>query len=245
MIQDPNTKEIKYPSTEDVQGFRSKYGLPCVLGATDGSLIPMRKPFRDQTGGDKDACWCYKGHIASLLLRIVDVNGLFCMIVRVRRVLWVMLDDWLVAQLKAPLDIGEFSFGERLEYRNKEQFVQGYLVGDAAFGLSKTMLKCHDGVPAENTPEGKFNRAIIHSRHAVECTFGRLKGRCAYCNRNTFWSSPTVTRDAIQVCCGLHNSLQKRSVGRPEEGHIQGGDLGQVDVELEEGSTSTCGSLNS
>ena len=135
--------------------------------------------------------------------------------------------------MKAQLDNGDFPFGERLEYANEEQFVQGHLVGDAAFGLSKTMLKCHDGVPAENTPEGKFNRAAINSRRAVECAFGRLVGRWAFCNRNTFWSSPTVTRHAIQVCCGLHNFLQKCSVRLSEDVHVQGGGaLGQVDVKL-------------
>ena len=58
-------------------GFRSKFGVPCVFGAIDGSLIPMSKSSRDQTGGGRDAYWCYKGHIALLLLSIADVNGFF------------------------------------------------------------------------------------------------------------------------------------------------------------------------
>ena len=239
LIQDPLTKEIKFPSTEAevrgvMQGFSEKYGLPCVLGAIDGSLIPMRKPTREQTGGDRDAYWCYKGHIASLLLSIVDVNGLFLYASAGAPGCMGDAGLWATAELKTQLDNGAYPYGEMLECGNEAQFVQGYLVGDAAFALSKTMLKCHDGAPLEDTPDGKFNRAIINSRRAVECTFGRLKARFAFCNRNTFWANPTVTRDAVQVCCGLHNFLQKRSVGIPDEVHVPGGGLGQVHVELGE-----------
>ena len=79
--------------------------------------------------------------------------------------------------MKAHLDnIGDFPFGERLEHGNKEEFVQRYQVGNAAFGLLKTMLKCHDGAPPGNTLERNSDRATVNSRRAVECAFRRLKG---------------------------------------------------------------------
>ena len=46
-------------------------------GAIDGTVIPMKKPSREQAGGDSDCYLNYKGHTASLLLAVVDCDLCF------------------------------------------------------------------------------------------------------------------------------------------------------------------------
>ena len=248
LIQDPATKEVRFPTEEHevravMAGFKNKYGLPCIIGAIDGSLIRMLKPTRAQAGGDTDAYWCYKGHIASLLLSIVDSDGLFLYASAGAPGAMGDAGLWANAELKALIDGGLVPYGETLEVGNEQMFVQGYLVGDAAFGLSKTMQKCYDGSPEEQTAQGQFNRAIINSRRAVECAFGRLKTRWAFCARNAFWNNPTFTRDAVHVCVGLHNFLERRGNHLQEYAHVQANELGQHDIELGEAQAQVGGDL--
>ena len=101
--------------------------------------------------------------------------------------------------------------------------MQGYLIGDAAFSLSPTLIKCYKGTPLEQSAEGKFNTAVINSRRAVECAFGRLKARWAFCGGNTFWGNPTITRDAIHVC-ELHRFTHTRSDDLLEYAHAELGE---------------------
>ena len=125
-----------------------------------------------------------------------------------------------------------------------EKFVHAYLVGDAAFGLSPTLIKCYEGTPAEHSAEGKFNRAVINSRRAVECAFGRLKTRWAFCNRNTFWGEPTFTRDAIHVCTGLHNFIQRRTGELLEYAqNAQGEEQPHIDLDIGDGQVNMGGEV--
>ena len=111
----------------------------------------MLTPTRAQTAGDTDACWCYKGHIASLSLTIVDSDGLSLYVSAGAPGAMGDAGLWATARLKALIDAGRIPYGERLEVGTEELFVQGYLVGNAAFGLSKTMQKCYGGSPPEQT----------------------------------------------------------------------------------------------
>jgi hypothetical protein len=98
------TKVIRFPRSVDAinstsRQFQTKFGLPAVLGALDGSLIPQKKPSAAQAGNDADAYLSYKGHVASLMLAICDANGLFLYIIASPRTvgdvgLWGRSDLW-------------------------------------------------------------------------------------------------------------------------------------------------------
>lgn len=71
--------------------------------------------------------------------------------------------------------------------------------------------------------KGKFNRCVINCRREIERVFGRLKGRWAFCRRNTFIRDPGLIRSAVRVCCALHNFVEDRKLEYDLEWQVQGG----------------------
>jgi hypothetical protein len=57
-----------------MRGFRDICKVPGCLGAIDGSLIPMRKPTKDQASQDADSYYVYEGGKALLLLAACDID---------------------------------------------------------------------------------------------------------------------------------------------------------------------------
>ena len=49
-----------------------------------------------------------------------------------------------------------------------------------------------------------------------------LKGRWAFCRRNTFVQSPEFVRSAVRVCCALHNFIEERHVDYDVEWQNEG-----------------------
>lgn len=79
LLEDRDTRTILWPKEKEAQEevmntFLQKYRLPGCIGAIDGSLIPMRKPTKEQANQDTDSYYGYKGGIASLLLAVCDAN---------------------------------------------------------------------------------------------------------------------------------------------------------------------------
>lgn len=223
----PATKNINWPKQEHEQkavmaGFKDKYKLPGCLGTIDGSLIPQRKPTKKQANQDTDSYYGYKGGIASLLLAVCDADmrllyasagapacvgdaGLFS-----RTQLKENIDDGMMRTVSVPLF---FEDGTR-------QDIWPFLVGDAAFPLGTHMMKVIEPGPPAGTPEAQCNRRLLNCRRLIEQTFGLLKGRWVFCKRNTFWNDVAFTRMAIEACCGLHNFLQERGIGMPDEDDV-------------------------
>ena len=195
---------IRFPKTlqevtEVIHDFEHLSGLPQCAGAIDGSQIPINKPSED----DGDVFWCYKHNApAILLLGIVDATGRF-----------------LYVDIGRPGSVGDAGALERSHITNLLQretllgpvharnivgvSVKPYLVGDAAFALSPSVMK---GYPTEASRKEKiWNRKIVLARRVIECAFGRLKGRFRVL------LSPAGTRDVewyskvIMVACCLHN----------------------------------------
>ena len=223
LCDSPDTKTVRFPRIaadlrKTMRQFSSKWHLP-VVGAVDGCLIPQRKPSSSQAGGDADAFWSYKGSPASLLLAICDAKGRFLYVnvgapgsVGDAR-LWARSD--LCSRIEGGmLDIA----GVELSDGEETRMIRPVLVGDAAFPLGPHMMKIYDEPGPNGMPEfrasGKatFNRCVINCRREIERTFGRLKGRWAFCRRNTFVQSPQFVRSAVRVCCALHNFIEERHV---------------------------------
>jgi hypothetical protein len=79
LLEEEATRNIRWPKeAEDqrrvMQGFRNRFQLPGCIGAIDGSLIPQRKPTKEQANQDTDSYYGYKGGIASLLLAVCDAD---------------------------------------------------------------------------------------------------------------------------------------------------------------------------
>jgi hypothetical protein len=75
-------KDIKWPSDEEskqrvMKGFRDKCWVPGCVGAIDGSLVPQRKPTKEQAKQDTDSYYGYKEGKASLLLAVCDIHMRF------------------------------------------------------------------------------------------------------------------------------------------------------------------------
>jgi hypothetical protein len=220
--KDGDSKHILWPSTpaaqqEVMNGFKRKYQLPGCLGAIDGSLIPQRKPTKEQANQDADSYYGYKGGIASLLLAVCDADlkftyvstgapacvgdaGLFG-----RSQLKIRLDEGMLKAVTVPLTMHDGSVHQ----------IHPYLVGDAAFPLGQHMLKVYDqAIPG--SAEAKLNKRLLRARCGIERSFGLLKGRFVFCAKNSFWGDLDFTRAALQACCGLHNFLIDRTVDMPE-----------------------------
>jgi hypothetical protein len=56
-VRNADTKNILWPKEDDEQvrvmdGFKKRFQLPGCIGAVDGSLIPQRKPTKEQANQD-------------------------------------------------------------------------------------------------------------------------------------------------------------------------------------------------
>jgi hypothetical protein len=200
-----------------------RFGSPGCAGAIDGSLIPQRKPTKEQANQDTDSYFGYKGAIASLLLAICDAEGKFLYVsagapacvgdagLFGRSILKERIDEGMLRCVQIPLAMPDGPLHQ----------IYPYLVGDAAFPIGPHMLKVYEPPPAIGTPQSELNFRLTNARRVIEMTFGRLKGRWVFCSKNSFWNDVKFTRDSIEACCGLHNFLEQRLVELPdmEEGN--------------------------
>ena len=218
------TKNVRFPRTADdfrkaTSAYEDAFGLPGAIGAIDGTLVHMRKPTRAESGGDNDAFWCYKGHIASLLLAICDAQGRFIYINAGAPGTCGDAGLWFRTQLRSQIQEGCLEAGKfELRARGQTRILSPYLVGDSAFALTPTMMKCYDGNVPETSRKGKFNRRLKTARRGIEQAFGRLKGRWQFAAKNLHYSSPSGVQTAIIACCVLHNFLEFRDYGYEEQG---------------------------
>lgn len=212
------TKNIIWPATREAweaiaAKFLARWGLPCVGGAIDGCHIMMKKPKKDEAGGDTDAYYSYKGGVASLLLAVCDADLVFTYVDAGNPATVGDAGLWGRSPLYQDICNGLLQqFQWRLATSEEERDVSPYLVGDAAFALHESLMKCWHPTPPEGTAQARFNRKVINCRRLIEQAFGRLKGRWAYCARNIFYGNPAFNTNAIVACCGLHNFLQTRHV---------------------------------
>lgn len=199
---------IKFPLKNEIAqvttDFQDLCGLPQVLGAIDGCLIPMLCP----SGEWAHRYWCYKGFHAVLLLAVVDARGYFMYI---KSGLPGCVGDaaaWGACALKEYLERGDF-FPSDCIMQIGDVRVSPFLVGDSAFPLTHYMMKCYSGDPRQDTPSGKFNYSLIRTRRVVENAFGRLKMRFRAL-REARISDLELLPKLINLCCALHNIAQQR-----------------------------------
>ena len=141
------------------KGFEALHGIPFILGAIDGSHIPILAPSHDPV-----AYYCHKGYYSCLLQGVVDADCKF----------WDYdfgwagrIHDWALFQKS---EIGKKTMrGAFLPYR---------FIGDAAYPMRPWFYSPFKG-EKEGLSRKKAHWNFIHSSTcmAVERAFGILKGR--------------------------------------------------------------------
>ena len=216
---------IRFPTGQELEqvlvDFESLSGLPQCGGAVDGTFMHIRKPVLFG-----DSFWCYKQFSAILILACVDARGVFtyvnagnpgcigdaaaynnsrlCRNVRSRR--------WLGGNGKTLNGV----------------IVQPFLVGDAAFALSTTMLKCFpDG---QNGPhQHTLNYRVIRTRRVIEQAFGRWRGRFRVTVKNDI-SDHQFASDIAMVTFALHNVCERWSCPFDSSWLITAADYGPLGI---------------
>ncbi|CAG2196490.1 HARBI1 [Mytilus edulis] len=151
---------IKFPSTEAEmnvvkRGFYRIAKVPNVIGAVDGTLIPIIAPKENEP-----AYVCRKGYHSLNIQAVVDHEMRFTN---------------LVAKFPGSVHDSYIFSNSELGYFFEENNVDGWLLGDSGYGLKKYLLtpKLNPNTLAEE----KYNKAHSKTRTIVEQAFGVCKSR--------------------------------------------------------------------
>ncbi|KAG8172947.1 hypothetical protein JTE90_024056 [Oedothorax gibbosus] len=198
-------QRIKFPRGDDLleiaDSFLGLGGLPGVVGAVDGTHIPIKAPSSNAT-----EYYCRKGHYSVLLQGVADHKKSFTNVyfgwpgsVHDARVLF-----------NSPL-FGKCESREVLDQKVKlpgtDDWVDVYLVGDPAYPLKSWLMKPFPGHQL-SVAEQAFNQRLGRNRVHIEHAFGFLKGR---------WRCLLKENDAclhnlqyqVMASCILHNICQE------------------------------------
>ncbi|XP_065197210.1 uncharacterized protein LOC135828714 [Sycon ciliatum] len=202
-IRFPEGKELK----KTMQEFEDLAKLERCGGAVDGTFMKIKKPQVQFA----DCYWCYKKYSAIIILGTVDACGLFLNVNAGRA--GSAGDASVYASSRLARKIGERKWLTIKETETEKFTIQGsyirpYLVGDSAFPLSATLMKCYDDNAALLPWQRTFNYRLIRTRRVVEQAFGRLKGRFRVLVHNNLNDPEFASRVAI-VCCAIHNVCER------------------------------------
>ncbi|XP_063446531.1 putative nuclease HARBI1 [Mytilus trossulus] len=181
---------IKFPSTEAEmnvikRGFYRIAKVPNVIGAVDGTLIPIIAPKENEP-----AYVCRKGYHSLNIQAVVDHEMRFTN---------------LVAKFPGSVHDSYIFSNSELGYFFEENNVDGWLLGDSGYGLKKYLLtpKLNPNTLAEE----KYNKAHSKTRTIVEQAFGVCKSRYRRLHKTGGCLPFTPDKSAIVVTAvfKLHN----------------------------------------
>jgi hypothetical protein len=200
---------IAFPTGEELSrvmtDFESLCNLPQCAGAIDGCFIPIVRP----EGEFGHKYWCYKGMDAIILLAVVDARGIFTYVHAGMPGSVGDAGTYMDTALKRNIMQGVW-LPESAAKMVQNVRVRPYIVADAAFPFSATMMKGFNGDPARGTTEHAYNYAHVRTRRVVENSYGRLKGRFQLL-RHSQMNDPDFHTDCILVCCALHNVCERHN----------------------------------
>jgi hypothetical protein len=188
---------IQWPTSErefrgSVEKFSERAGFPGVVGAIDGTHIPILGP---GPTAFRDSYICRKGFPAIQLQGVCDTNLMFV--------------DVFCAYPGSVHDARVYKSSPLYNRLQTQPLPDRYLLGDSAYGLDGNMI-----VPYRDnghlTPEQKrFNFLHSSTRVDIERCFGLLKGkfrRLKFLDMKKVRDIPHV----IVACCVLHNFIIMR-----------------------------------
>lgn len=190
---------------EKAERFEELWNLPNCIGSIDGKHIRINCPRKSGS-----AFYNYKNYFSLQLLAIADADSNFIAI-----------------------DVGDYGRnGDGAVFKNSSigrNFKAGtlnippphplpkephkpafpyYLVGDAAFPLSKNLLKPY---PSRNltNPKRIFNYRLSRARRSVECAFGIMVSKFKILERPIL-CSPNKVDKIVKAICVLHNFVRRK-----------------------------------
>lgn len=238
-------KVIRFPTGKKLRkimkGFKGLCGLPRCAGAIDGTFMRIRKP---EVHGD--AYWCYQRYPSIIILACVDHHGHFSFVDAGRPGSLGDAATYHASRLAANIANKTWlTIKERGQNNNTVTgtYIRPYLVGDSAFPLSQTMMKCHDDRHGPlQQHEHTFNFRLIRTRRVVEQAFGRLKGRFRILDGCDL-RNPTFAADVALSCCALHNFCESWATAGDGDWRINDADYEPGPADIFDVDTETTGAI--
>jgi hypothetical protein len=198
------TRFVYWPDAErkaEIKAHFSRKGFGDLLGAIDGTLFPF---YRVPTM-DKHSWATRKGNFAMGATGVCDHQGAFIF--------------FSTGYPGSRHDSAAYKDTDLYRFQNRYFAEDEYTVGDAAYGLSPTLMTSFKGTPS---PEQiKFNKKLNGVRTKVEHGFGLLKGRFrSLSSLRVHISSSQRVHEAnmhISACVVLHNILLRSGINDPFE----------------------------
>lgn len=164
--------------------FEQIAGFPNVVGAIDGTLIEIQRPF------DYEGWYCRKGYCAFNVQAICDAKRRFLSF----SIFPGSMNDKSMYKLS--------TFGKTCH-----QFIPSdkQLLGDAGYMLQNHLLIPYDIFELMPADQKHYNYIHSKTRIAIEGAFGILKQRFRILNTTLNQKSLTGMSDVIQACFVLHN----------------------------------------
>ena len=193
-----------------VRGFEEKWGFPQCFGAVDGSHIPIIPPHDCRTD-----YFGRKGFHSIVLQALVDHENRFMNV----NVGW----PGSVHDARILSNSEVFRRGEAGTFvPQSERILAGVpvpvvILGDPAYAVLPWLIKPYPGTGLSTKARNfitKLSRACV----AVECAFGRLKGRWwSLLKRNDVRIDHMTT--VVAACCILHNMCEVHKDGFDAQWH--------------------------
>ena len=180
--------------------FKALCGLPFCAGALDGTFMQIKKPTNFS-----DSYFCYKKFVAIIVLACVDARGVFTYINAGRP--GSVGDSYTYRHCAMHHKIENEEWLSHTQCTISGINIKPYIVADAAFPLSSTLMKCFES--GQPTYKHSFNYALIRTRRVVEQAFGRLKGRWKIMDGKCCLNDPVFVSQVATVCCALHNVCER------------------------------------
>ena len=193
---------IKFPKTEAetrqaMQEFLNISRFPQVVGALDGSHIPIKAPKDDPNE------YVNRKSFHSIVLQgVADANGKF---LHVSTGYAGSIHDARVLRMSALLtaiENGDILHSPTRRIGGTE--VKPLLVADPAYKLTTWCMKPFPQTRALTDSQRDFNKSLSSARVVIEQAFGLLKGRWR-CLLNKLDESVEKVCSTIIACCILHN----------------------------------------
>jgi len=184
---------VRYPDRAGLQAsadcFYARTGIPGIIGALDGSHIPVRAPTRFA-----QSYYNRKGWHSVVLQAVVDCRGYFMDLAT--GFPGRMNDSQILAKTTLSNDVIRWFSFERYGFA---------IYGDSIYPLKKWLLV---GFKGDVTWEQeKFNMHGSRGRGIVEMAFGILKGQWRILQTRLMQHDPSSWNDTIKCCCILHNLM--------------------------------------
>ena len=182
---------------EVVDGFECRWGFPQVVGAIDGTHIPIIKP--DNSASDY---FNRKGYYSILMQAVVDFRGLF-------------LDVYIGWPGKVH-DARVLANSALYKRANARELLPNWtralggvdvpllILGDPAYPLLPWLMKPYLENQQSSLEQRHFNYRQSRARMTVENAFGRLKGRWR-CLMKRMDTSIANVPNVVATCVVLHN----------------------------------------